>query len=132
MGSSAAFRSPSVDAAGHAAAKRAFFRIMDAWGVSDGQARVLLGSPSRSTFYTYKRGAGGDLSHDALERVSYVLGIYKDLQLLFPNPAQADAWMGRPNRDFGGRSALEHALGGRVVDLADVRRYLDAVRGQGA
>jgi hypothetical protein len=132
MDSSAAVQSALLDAAGHAAAKRAFFRIMDAWGVSDGQARVLLGSPSRSTFYTYKRGAGGDLSHDALERVSYVLGIYKDLQLLFPNPAQADAWMAKPNRHFGGRSALEHALGGRVVDLADVRRYLDAVRGQGA
>jgi hypothetical protein len=132
MDSSAAVQSALLDAAGHAAAKRAFFRIMDAWGVSDGQARVLLGSPSRSTFYTYKRGAGGDLSHDALERVSYVLGIYKDLQLLFPNPAQADAWMAKPNRQFGGRSALEHALGGRVVDLADVRRYLDAVRGQGA
>jgi hypothetical protein len=132
MGSTAVVRSAWLDAAGHAAAKRAFFRVMDVWGVSDGQARVLLGSPSRSTFYTYKRGAGGDLSHDALERVSYVLGIYKDLQLLFPNPAQADAWMAKPNRQFGGRSALEHALGGRVVDLADVRRYLDAVRGQGA
>jgi hypothetical protein len=132
MPSSAAVQRAFVDAAGHAAAKRAFFRIMDAWGVSDAQARVLLGSPSRSTFYTYKRAAGGDLSHDALERVSYVLGIYKDLQLLFPNPAQADAWMAKPNRQFGGRSALEHALGGRVVDLADVRRYLDAVRGQGA
>jgi uncharacterized protein (DUF2384 family) len=118
-------------AATHAAPKRAFFRIMDAWGATDAQARVLLGSPSRSTMYTYKRGAGGELSHDALERVSYVLGIYKDLQLLFPNPAQADGWMRRPNDLFGGRSALEHALGGRVVDLADVRRTLDAVRGQG-
>ncbi|MFW6050686.1 MAG: MbcA/ParS/Xre antitoxin family protein [Myxococcota bacterium] len=115
----------------HAAAKRAFFRIMEQWGVPDGQARVLLGSPSRATFYNHKRGEGGPLSPDTLERVSYVLGIYKALQLLFPNPEQADAWMRKPNRAFGGRSALEHALGGRVVDLADVRRHLDAVRGQG-
>ena len=37
----------------------------------------------------------------------------------------------KPNAAYGfaGRSALERMLGGRVVDLADVRRYLDAERG---
>jgi hypothetical protein len=115
----------------HAAAKRAFFRIMHAWGVDDGEARVLLGSPSRSTFYNYKRGEGGALSADTLERISYLLGIYKALQLLFTQPDQADAWMRKPNAAFGGRSSLEHALGGKVVDLAAVRSYLDAVRGGG-
>ncbi len=113
----------------HEAAKRAFFEVMAVWGVRDEEAMVLLGRPSRATFYTYKRGEGGPLSHDALERISYVLGIFKALALLFPKPEQADAWMRKPNRDFGGRSALEHALGGRVVDLADVRRHLDWVRG---
>lgn len=113
----------------HGVAKRTFFRIMDAWRISDAEARVLLGAPSRGAFYNYKRGEGGALGRDALERISYVLGIYKALQLLFPDPAQADAWMKKPNAAFGGRSALAHALGGNVVDLADVRRYLDAVRG---
>jgi hypothetical protein len=113
------------------AAKRAFFRIMEVWQVADPEARVLLGMPSRSSFYNYKRGEGGALSADTLERISYVLGIYKALQLLFPNPQQADAWIRKANQAFGGRSALEHALGGHVVDLADVRRYLDAVRGGG-
>jgi uncharacterized protein (DUF2384 family) len=114
-----------------AAAKRAFFRIMDAWSVGDAEARVLLGSPSRSTFYNYKRAEGGSLAADTLERISYVLGIYKSLQLLFPNPEQADGWMKKPNEAFGGRSALDHTLGGKVVDLAGVRTYLDAVRGAG-
>ena len=113
------------------AAKRAFFRIMQAWDVGDAEARVLLGAPSRSTFYNYKRGEGGALPADTLERISYVLGIYKALKLLLPNPQQADAWMKRPNHAFGGRSALDHALGGKVVDLAAVRVYLDAVRGHG-
>jgi hypothetical protein len=105
---------------------------MEAWGVGDSDARVLLGSPGRSSFYNYKRGEGGALSADTLERVSYLLGIYKALQLLFPEPTQADSWMRKPNAAFGGRSALEHALGGKVVDLAAVRSYLDAVRGGGA
>lgn len=113
----------------HDAVKRGFFRIMDAWQVRDADAQVLLGKPSRTTFYAWKKGEGGKLSHDTLERVSYVLGIYKGLQLLFSNPGQADGWMKKPNAAFGGRSALEHALGGRVVDLAQVRQYLDFVRG---
>lgn len=119
---------PELD---HSAAKRAFFGIMDAWDVRDVDARVLLGRPSRTTLYAWKKGEGGELSHDTLERLSYVLGIYKALQLLFPNPEQADAWMNKPNDAFGRRSALEHALGGRVVDLARVRQYLDYVRGDG-
>jgi hypothetical protein len=121
----------SVHPLDHSAAKRAFFRIMSAWGVGDTEARVLLGAPSRSTFYNYKRGGGGACSADTLERISYVLGIYKALKLLFPNPQQGDGWMQRPNTAFGGRSALDHALGGKVVDLASVRAYLDAVRGHG-
>lgn len=121
----------SVRPSESSAPKRAFFRIMQAWGVSDAEARVLLGAPSRSTFYNYKRGQGGTLPADTLERISYVLGIYKALKLLFPNPQQADTWMKKPNAAFGGRSALEHALGGKVVDLAAVRVYLDAARGHG-
>jgi hypothetical protein len=121
----------SVHPLDYGAAKRAFFRIMQAWDIGDAEARLLLGAPSRSTFYNYKRGEGGALSADTLERVSYVLGIYKALKLLFPNPQQADGWMRKRNAAFGGRSALDHALGGKVVDLASVRAYLDAVRGHG-
>lgn len=130
MGSQAATHSdPAPETIDHEAVKRAFFRIMDAWAVRDAEAMTLLGKPGRSTFYAWKKGMGGKLSHDTLERVSYVLGIYKALQLLFPNPNQADAWLKKPNQAFGGRSALEHCLGGRVVDLAQVRQFLDFVRG---
>lgn len=116
----------------HQAAKRAFFRIMDAWGVNDAEAQILLGKPSRSTYYTYKKGEGGRLSADTLERISYVLGVYKALQLLFIQKEQADAWIRKPNEAFGGGSALQRMLGGLVVDLAAVRGYLDGVRGAGA
>jgi len=116
----------------HRAIKRAFFRIMDAWNVSDAEALRLLGKLSRSTFYTYKKGEGGPLAADTLERISYVLGIYKALQMLFIQTEQADGWIRRPNERFGGSSALERMLGGRVVDLAEVRTYLDGVRGAGA
>ena len=110
-------------------AKRAFFRIADLWQVSPEQMRVLLGGPSRSTFYAWKKGEGGLLPRDTLERVSYVLGIYKGLQVLFPDSRQADAWIHKPNDAFGGRSALDRMLAGNVSDLHAVRAYIDYVRG---
>ena len=110
-------------------AKRAFFRVMDAWGVGSEDARKLLGSPSRATFFKWKKGDGAALSRDTLERVSYVLGIYKGLQILFPEPAQADAWISKPNQAFAGTSALERMTAGNVADLYAVRAYIDHVRG---
>ncbi|HYD55111.1 MAG TPA: MbcA/ParS/Xre antitoxin family protein [Gemmatimonadaceae bacterium] len=110
---------------------RAFFRIAEAWGLSNGEARVLLGAPPESTFYKWKAGDVGAVGRDVLERVSYVLGIYKALQILLPDPAAADAWVRRPNQAplFGGRSALDRMLSGNVSDLYRVREYLDAERG---
>ncbi|QDW66612.1 MbcA/ParS/Xre antitoxin family protein [Luteimonas granuli] len=116
-----------------APALRAFFRITALWGLGNEQERVLLGSPGRSTFYRWKRDLSGQLPHDVLERISYVLGIYKALHLIFGNERQADEWIGRPNDAplFGGRPALERMLGGHVADLFVVRQYLDAQRGWG-
>jgi hypothetical protein len=70
------------------------------------------------------------LSQDVLERISYLLGIYKALHILFPNDAQTDAWIRRPSGAalFGGASALDRTLGGQVADLFVVRQYLDAER----
>ena len=112
-------------------ALRTFFRIADAWQLSGDEARTLLGSPPRSTFYAWKKAGQGQLDRDTLERVSYVLGIYKALQILLPDPAAADAWVRKPNTAplFGGQPALQRMLSGNVADLYVVRQYLDGWRG---
>ncbi len=112
-------------------ALRAFFRISERWGLSTDQERLLLGSPGRSTFFRWKRDLAGQVPHDVLERISYILGIYKALHLIFSNDHQADDWVNRPNLAplLGGRSALDRMLGGQVADLFVVRQYLDAQRG---
>lgn len=109
----------------------AFFNITTAWGLSADDERVLLGSPPRSTFFKWKSERAARLSADTLERISYVLGIYKALHILLPTAESADTWVKKPNAaaPFAGKSALERMRGGRVLDLADVRRYLDAERG---
>ena len=112
-------------------ALRTFFRIADAWKLSADEGRRLLGDPPRSTYFLWKRAGEGQLSRDTLERVSYVLGIYKALQILLPRQEVADAWVRKPNTAplFGNKAALERMLSGNVADLYVVRQYLDAQRG---
>lgn len=113
------------------AALRVFFRIADLWKLSASEQRTLLGSPARSTFFKWKKEGATQIPRDTLERISYILGIYKALQILLPEPAAADAWVRKPNSAeiFGGRSALDRMLSGNVADLYVVRSYLDAERG---
>ena len=89
----------------------------------------LLGLESRSTFQSWKRGVVAALSKDALERISYVMGIYKGLQNLLPRTA--NDWVRKPNKAqlFGGASALERMMSGNVADLYVVRQYVDGQRG---
>lgn len=112
-------------------ALRTFFKLAERWHLRMADQRKLLGEPAESTFYKWKRQQEGALSRDVLERISYLLGIWKSLQILFPDPAQADAWLHQPNQAplFGGQSALQRMLSGNVADLYVVRQYLDAQRG---
>ena len=112
-------------------ALRTFFRIAEKWKLTNEEQMALLGVDARSTFFKWKRERDGLLSRDTLERVSYILGIYKALQILLPNEQAADTWIRRPNMAplFGGRSALDRMLSGQVSDLYVVRQYLDAQRG---
>ncbi len=114
-----------------AAALRTFFGIARAWDLSAAEEQRLLGV-QRSTIYAWRSGDfPARLDADTLERLSYVFGIYSALQVLFPVVERADAWIRKPNTAplFGGDSALARMLGGKVADLFEVRRYLDAVRG---
>lgn len=106
----------------------AFSNLARDWELSTEEQITLLGSPGRSTFFKWKK-EGGNLPNDTVERISHLVGIYKCLQILLPDPASADGWIKRPNEFFDDMSALEYMLGGQVVDIYEVREYLDAQRG---
>jgi hypothetical protein len=109
---------------------RAFFSIAQKWRLSNDEAMILLGRPGRTTFFAWKKGEAGRIGQlDLASRISYVLGIFKALEILYQRPEMADAWVRRPNAAFGGQSALDRMLGGQIVDLAAVRDYLDSARG---
>jgi hypothetical protein len=108
----------------------AFFSIARDWGLDSEQQRRLLGGPGRTTFFEWKRSRRGKLSRDTLDRLSYLLGIYKALHILFPERTVLE-WLNHPNTDplFNGQAPMEHLLRGDLVALAEVRRYLDQARG---
>jgi hypothetical protein len=108
---------------------RAVFKLFELWGVSDSQARVLLGEPSVSTFYRWKRGHIGSIPRDTTYRLGDLMGIHKGLRYMFTDPERGYAWISKPNDAFGGRSALDRMLAGAPSDITAVRAYLDAERG---
>jgi len=112
-------------------ALRTFFSIADRWKLSTAERQKLLGLKS-STYFKYQRAAqSARLSRDTLERISYILGIYKALQILLPRREAADTWIRQQNSApvFNGYSPLHLMLAGKVSDLYLVRRYLDGERG---
>ena len=114
-----------------APALRAFFNIALAWQLTVAEQRALLGWPPSSTFHKYKSGDPGPLSFDTLTRISLVLGIYKSLQILYPEPAFADRWVRLPNVNplFGGRAPIDFVVDAGIDGLFQLRRLLDGRRG---
>ena len=58
--------------------------------------------------------------------------MHKALRILFSRDEQSVRdWVKAPNSNplFGNKSALDRMLSGRVADLYEVRRFLDAQRG---
>jgi len=113
-------------------ALRTFFQIAELWKLSNEEQMTILGVTTPSTFFKWKKDTQtAVLSKDALERISYIVGIYQALQILLTDERAADAWIKAPNTAslFGGRSALDRMLSGQVADLYVVRQYLDAQRG---
>ena len=112
------------------AAIKAFLNIMAKWGVRDEDARALLGGISNGQFYEMKKKPDRTLDADTLTRVSYLIGIFKALHILYSRKL-ADAWVQRPNtnRIFGGQTALAYMIKGGLPAMQTVRRLLDARRG---
>ena len=129
--------SPLVDLSAKAERERlspsaikAFLNIMQRWGAKDDAARALLGGISNGRFYEMKKKQDQTLDADTLTRISYLIGIFKALNILY-SESFADAWVRRANtnRIFGGQTALAYMIKGGLPAMQTVRRLLDARRG---
>ena len=111
-------------------ALRAFFNIVGRWSIRDEDARVLLGGLSNGPYYSWRKDPERTLDTDMLTRVSYLIGIFKALNVLYGEKL-ADEWVRLPNQNpiFAGRMPLAYMMAGGVPALQTVRRLLDARRG---
>ena len=96
----------------------------------DEDARLLLGGVSNGPFYEMKKDPDKVLDADKLTRASYLIGIFKALNILYSEKL-ADSWIQLPNanRIFGGQTPLSFRVRGGIGAMEIVRRLLDARRG---
>jgi hypothetical protein len=121
--------SPSITDDEARALSRATVNLFRAWGLSDAEARTLLGGMSPRTWARWKDGDIGRTDRDLRMRMAHLMGIHKGLRYLFRDPARGYAWIRKPNTAFAGQSALDIMLRGELSDLALMREWLDAERG---
>ncbi|MFI4937768.1 MAG: antitoxin Xre-like helix-turn-helix domain-containing protein [Candidatus Berkiellales bacterium] len=110
---------------------KALQNLVERFHISESEGKILMGDMPRSTYFKGLKEHTGKLSRDQTERISYLLGIYKGLRILFTDSQQATTWIDRPNQlpPFNGMTPRQYLLEGSLVRLADVRRFLDFWRG---
>jgi hypothetical protein len=126
------FNSPEVRERMSKPGVKALFNLADVWKLRNDDVRGLLGGGiSNGTYFQMKKNPGEKvLDADQLYRISYLIGIFKALNILHGKEL-ADEWIQLPNdnRIFGGRTPLEFMLRGGIPAMQIVRRLLDARRG---
>jgi uncharacterized protein (DUF2384 family) len=112
------------------AAIEAFFKIVETWDLNNDDAMRLLGGVSHGRYYSLKKTRKGILTQDELTRISFLIGIFKSLNILFAQRL-ADQWMSLANSNpiFHDTSPLVLLIEGGVPAMLQVRRLLDSRRG---
>ena len=111
---------------------RMVMTLLDHWQLDTEDQATLLGlAPgNRAALARYRKGEPIGSTRDQFERVGHLLGIHKNLRLLFPhNRDLAYRWMSTRNRAFEQRTPVELVREWGFAGLLAVRAYLDRARG---
>ncbi len=102
--------------------------IAHLWGLSAAATCGLLGGISERTWRRWQDHAPV-LDHDALTRISLVIGIHRSLRVVF-GPSLGDAWPTIVNMNplFAGRPPVDTMLSGGIPQLIAVRELVDGWR----
>ncbi len=108
-------------------------QLFEHWQLSTEEQLDALGfaTSNRAVLGRFRRGEPISGSRDTLERAGHLLGIHKNLRLLFPhNRELAYAWMKTRNLAFEHRTPIEVIREFGFAGLLMVLAYLDRARGQ--
>ena len=123
----------STDSIDRKAIAGMLMKLFDHWKLSTEEQLDALGFSvtNRAALARYRRGEPISGSRDTLERAGHLLGIHKNLRLLFPADRDlAYAWIKTRNQAFDNRSPIEVIREFGFAGLLMVLAYLDRARGQ--
>ncbi len=103
-------------------AVEAFRNISERWGIAVSERSVFLQIPEDVIERWFMAPAQARLEMPQLERISYMLGIFGALHILF-DQTSADDWPNRNNVAFSNRRPLDRMLDG-IDGLREVHRYV--------
>ena len=107
-------------------------QLMEHWDLATEDQLALLGlaSSNRSALGRYRQGEPISQNVDQYARVGHLLGIHKNLRLLYPrNKEHLYSWMKTRNKAFENRTPVEVVKELGFMGLLMVRSYLDRARG---
>ena len=105
-----------------------FFHITSQWHATEEQQRRLLGVQEYNQVDLHEASAmeiEAVCHNDLMLRLSHLQCIYSLLHTLFQEERQANAWPGKINDHFDGRSALDIMAAKDLSGLIVVRNYLE-------
>ncbi|CEK11006.1 antitoxin Xre-like helix-turn-helix domain-containing protein [Legionella hackeliae] len=110
---------------------KALKNVIERFNFTKDEALRLMGDMPVSSYYKGIKKLDGNLTRDEKERISLLLGIYKNLRILFVDSSQAMSWINRENTlpPFNGITPRSYLMEGSLMRLAEVRRFLDFWRG---
>jgi hypothetical protein len=129
---SALLQSPEPQSQDRGALAKMVMTLLDHWQLSTEDQAALLGlaASNRAALTRYRKGEAIGSSRDQLERVGHLLGIHKNLRLLFPqNRDLAYRWMSTRNTAFDNLTPVEVVAKWGFAGLLRVRAYLERARG---
>mgnify|MGYP000862330861 FL=1 len=121
---------PSSQDLDRSATSKMLMKLFDHWQISTEQQLGALGLSNRTALTRYRKGEPIAASRDSLERAGHLLGIHKNLRLLFPeNRELAYAWVRTRNKAFDNKAPIDVITEWGFAGLLCVRAYLDRQRG---
>lgn len=108
-------------------------KLFDHWKLSTEEQLDALGfsTTNRAVLARYRRGEPIAASRDTIERAGHLLGVHKNLRLLFPhNRELVYAWIKTRNKAFQNLAPIDVIREFGFAGLLMVLAYLDRARGQ--
>ena len=101
------------------------------WGLKNEEECELLGGVSPAQLAKFKIGKAHITSRDTIERVGNLLGIHKNLRILYPyNREVVYQWVKGRNQKLHNLRPIDVMLEHGYLGIAQVRRLTDFLRGQ--